>query len=156
MLYTGSMGASQRKGIITLIPKSNDTLDINNYRPISLLCVDYKILAKILSERMKCVLHKVINSKQFCGVPGRSINQCNMELRDLIYYSNDSNLDLALLNLDWYKAFDLVPVDFVFNNLQTLGFFPMPSEYEFIHTIPGTILQSNGGIFSTTHTTRLN
>ena len=122
MLYTGSMGASQRKGIITLIPKSNDTLDINNYRPISLLCVDYKILAKILSERIKCVLHKVINSKQFCGVPGRSINQCNMELRDLIYYSNDSNLDLALLNLDWYKAFDLVPVDFVFNILQTLGF----------------------------------
>ena len=35
---------------------------------------------------------------------------------------NDSNLDLAVLNLDWYKAFDLVPIDFVFKVLQTLGF----------------------------------
>lgn len=121
-LNTGHMGDSQRKGIITLIPKSEDTLHITNYRPISLLCTDYKILAKILAERIKSVLHKIIHSKQFCGVPGRTINQCNMELRDLIYYANDSNLDLALINLDWYKAFDLVPVDFIFRVLQTLGF----------------------------------
>ena len=63
---------------------------------------------------MKSVMHKAIYQKQFCGVPGRSINHCNMELRDVIYYSNESNQDLAMLNLDWYKAFDLVPVEFVF------------------------------------------
>ena len=45
-----------------------------------------------------------------------------MELRDLIKYANDSNLNMAVLNLDWYKAFDLVPVDFVFKVLHTLGF----------------------------------
>ena len=122
ILQDGCLGESQRKGIITIIPKSNDTLDINNYRPISLLCVDYKILAKILAERIKCVLMKVIHNKQFCGVPGRSINQCNMEIRDLIHFANDSNLDLAILNLDWYKAFDLVPIDFVFKVLLALGF----------------------------------
>ena len=122
ILYSGNMGASQRKGIINLIPKSSDLLYIENFRPISLLCVDYKILAKVMSERIKKVLCKVINNKQFCGIPGRSINQCNMELRDLIYYVNDSNLDLAFLNLDWYKAFDLVPIDFVYNILLTLGF----------------------------------
>ena len=45
-----------------------------------------------------------------------------MELRDLIHYANDSNLDFAVLNLDWYKAFDLVPVDFIFKVLHELGF----------------------------------
>ena len=70
----------------------------------------------------KKVLCKVINNKQFCGIPGRSINQCNMELRDLMHYANDSNLNLAVLNLDWYKAFDLVPIEFIFKILQTLGF----------------------------------
>ena len=47
---------------------------------------------------------------------------CNMELRDVIYYGNETNLNLAVLNLDWYKAFDLVPVDFVFKALLQLGF----------------------------------
>ena len=122
VLQTGSLSESQRRGIITIIPKSSDTMHIENYRPIGLLCTDYKILSKTLAERMKQVLCKVIHNKQFCGVPGRSINQCNMELRDLIHYANDSNLDLAVLNLDWYKAFDLVPVDFIFKVLRELNF----------------------------------
>ena len=84
--------------------------------------MDYKILSKILAERMKSILHKVIHNKQFCGIPGRSIVQCNMEMRDIIYYANDSNSNLEILNLDWYKAFDLVPIDFIFKILQALGF----------------------------------
>ena len=112
-LNIGCLGTSQRKGIIILIPKSDNVLSITNFRPITLLCVDYKILSKILAERIRAVLHKVVHNKQFCGIPGRSIIQCNMELRDVIYYGNDNILNLAVLNLDWHKAFDLVPVDFV-------------------------------------------
>ena len=122
VLDTGHLGDSQRKAIITLIPKCNNATSINNYRPISLLCVDYKILAKVLSERMKKVLHKVIHSKQFCSVPGRSINHCNMELRDIFHFANELDLELAVLNLDWYKAFDLVSVEFTLKALKKLGF----------------------------------
>ena len=122
VLQTGCLSNSQGKGIIIIIPKSKDTLQITNYRPISLLCADYKILSKLLSERIKQVLLKIIHNKQFCGVTERSINQCNMELRDLIHYANDCCLDLAILNLDWYKAFDLMPIDFILKALQRLGF----------------------------------
>ena len=122
ILYTGCLGDSQRKAIIILIPKSSNTSSINDYRPISLLCVDYKILSKVLAERLKKVLHKVIHSKQFCCVPGKSINHCNMELRDVIYYGNDVNMELALVNLDWYKAFDLVSIEFTLKALHKLGF----------------------------------
>ena len=45
-----------------------------------------------------------------------------MELRDIIYYANDVDSDLALLNLDWYKAFDLVSIEFTLKALQRLGF----------------------------------
>ena len=96
VLQTGCLSNSQRKGIIIIIPKSKDTLQITNYRPISLLCVDYKILSKLLYEIFKKVLLKIIHNKQFCGVPGRSINQCNMELRDVIHYANDCSLDMAI------------------------------------------------------------
>ena len=122
ILDTGYLSASQRRAIITLIPKTNNPSSIKSYRPISLLCVDYKILSKILSERLKKVLHKVINSKQFCCVPGKSINHCNMELRDIVYYANDVDMELAVVNLDWYKAFDLVSIDFTLNALHKLGF----------------------------------
>ena len=39
-----------------------------------------------------------------------------------LYFANETNQDLAILNLDWYKTFDLVPVEFVFRVLETLGF----------------------------------
>ena len=45
-----------------------------------------------------------------------------MELRDTIYYANDKELELAVVNLDWYKAFDLVSIDFTLKALRTLGF----------------------------------
>ena len=58
ILNNGWLGDSQRKGIIILIPKTDgEILRITDFRPISLLCVDYKILAKIIAERMKVVLH---------------------------------------------------------------------------------------------------
>ena len=122
VLDTGRLSKSQRRAIIILIPKCNNTTSIDNYRPISLLCVDYKILSKVLSERMKKVLHKVIHSKQFCSVPGRSINHCNMELRDIFHFANDLDLELAVVNLDWYKAFDLVSIEFTLKALRKLGF----------------------------------
>ena len=43
-------------------------------------------------------------------------------MRDLIYYANDAILELAFLDLYWYKAFYLVLIDFVFNIIHTFGF----------------------------------
>ena len=122
VLQDGYLCPSQRKAIINILPKNSDSKYISDFRPISLLCVDYKILAKILSERMKRILCKIIHSKQFCAVPGRNINQCNMELRDLVFYANKENLDMAILNLDWYKAFDTVSIEFVLNILDKYGY----------------------------------
>ena len=51
----------------------NDRLFLKNWRPISLLNVDYKIGAKALANRLQKVLHYVISPDQTCNVPGRSI-----------------------------------------------------------------------------------
>ena len=61
----GSLSISQRRGIITLIPKPNkDTALLDNLRPISLLNTDYKILSKVIAKRLEKVLPKVINPDQ--------------------------------------------------------------------------------------------
>jgi hypothetical protein len=68
----GQLSPSQRSGLITLIHKHGDRLDMKNWRPITLLCVDYKIVAKAIANRLLGVIAKVTHSDQTCGVPGRN------------------------------------------------------------------------------------
>ena len=86
---------------------------VENWRPISLLNVDYKICAKVLANRMRLVMDKVISAEQYCGVNGRSIINCNNVIRDIVYYSTETQSNVALLNLDWSKAFDRVDTKFL-------------------------------------------
>ena len=62
---SGKLSISQRRGIITLIPKPNkDTTVLDNLRPISLLNTDYKILTKVVAKRLEKVLPNIINPDQ--------------------------------------------------------------------------------------------
>ncbi|KAJ8048684.1 hypothetical protein HOLleu_01092 [Holothuria leucospilota] len=79
----GSLSPSQRTGVITLLPKSRDPLEPKNKRPITLLNVDYKILAKALSNRLGTVMPDLVGSFQTCAVRGHSIQQNLWLVRDL-------------------------------------------------------------------------
>ena len=89
----------QRKAIITLIHKDGELNKLKNWRPISLICVDVKIVAKILAIRLSKVMNKVINENQFC-CPERTIIECTNKIRDMLYYLNSKNVTGAILNLD--------------------------------------------------------
>ena len=122
---SGELSQSQSFGVITLLPKKGDPLDPKNRRPISLLNCDYKILAKVLNNRLKMVAASVISPDQTCGIPGRSI-QCNLLLmRDIITYVNMNNFDCAIISLDQAKAFDRVNIDFLHLTLAKMGFGPV-------------------------------
>ena len=126
MLTNMIMGKDMNKGVIKLVPKSNDTIStLDNLRPITMLNVDYKIVAKIIANRMRQVLHLFISPEQFCGVPEKSISNCNTLIRDIMYYINQENLPAALINLDWSKAFDRVNQNVICKILERLGFSPI-------------------------------
>lgn len=62
---TGELSIDQRRGIITLIPKQDkDLRSLNNWRPLTLLNTDYKILAKILANRLQLVMNTIIDTDQ--------------------------------------------------------------------------------------------
>ena len=62
---TGSLSISQKLGIITLLPKSDKDLSyLKNWRPITLLTVDYKILSSVLAMRLKSNLSDIIHEVQ--------------------------------------------------------------------------------------------
>ncbi|PIK61762.1 reverse transcriptase [Apostichopus japonicus] len=67
------MSQTQRVGNIVLLPKSGDPLDPRNRRPITLLNVDYKILAKALGNRLSDVMPDIVGPLQTCAVRGKCI-----------------------------------------------------------------------------------
>ena len=68
----GLLSVSQKRDVISLIPKDGkDDELLKNWRPISLLSVDYKIAAKVIANRMKKVLSSVISNDQTGFLPNR-------------------------------------------------------------------------------------
>ena len=113
---------NQNLGIITLISKDkNDDENLSAWRPISLLCVDTKILAKLFAERLKNVIENVIHPNQYC-VPLKTIIDCNNNIRDLVYFCNAENVPGCIINLDWSKAFDKVNIDFLCKIMSKMAF----------------------------------
>ena len=93
------LSVCQHRGLLSLIFKKGER-DLRNWRPISLLCLDYKIGTKALAARSQKVLLSVLHEDQTCGVPGRSIFSNLNLVRDLIEYCNSNNLLLAIISLD--------------------------------------------------------
>ena len=58
----GSLSETQCRGIICLLYKKDDPLELKNWRPISLLNTDYKICTKVLANRLRHVLPRIINN----------------------------------------------------------------------------------------------
>lgn len=64
------MSYDQRKGIITLVPKKDkDRTNLKNWRPISLLNFDYKLVANVLANRIINIIPKLID--QTCNIKER-------------------------------------------------------------------------------------
>lgn len=114
----------RRTGLITLLYKKGDRTDLKNWRPISLLNCDYKILAKMISSRLAHVLEDIIEPDQTCSVPNRSIITNGLLLRDLVQIAHEKNIPAALISLDQLKAFDRVIWDFLFQTMTAFNFHP--------------------------------
>lgn len=59
-----SLPLSCQRAVLTLLPKKVDLIPLKNWRPIAILCFDYKILSKCLANRLNNVLHAIIHKDQ--------------------------------------------------------------------------------------------
>ena len=90
---------NQKRAVITLIPKDGELNLLKSWRPVSLICSDVKIVAKILAIRLNPIMPSTISSNQYC-VNSRTIVECNSKIRDVLYYAGNNNMSGALVNLD--------------------------------------------------------
>ncbi len=113
----------QNRGIIPLPQKKcKNILFLKNWRPISLLNMDYKVIAKILTVRPHLVLPNIINDDQSGYIKGRYIGQNIRILEDVSFFTKQIQLPSILLSIDFEKAFDFLNWNFLYETLKHLNY----------------------------------
>lgn len=109
---------------ITLIPKVENPDSASKFRPISLCSTIDKIIAKVLTNRLKVILGKIIHPLQGAFIPERII-QDNILLAHEFFHSfkNKGGKEGWLaIKLDMEKAYDWIEWSYIFVTLKKLGF----------------------------------
>ena len=119
----GSLTELQKQSIITLIPKQNNDITIlDNWRPISLLNVDYKMAAKVIANRVKDSITKIIDHSQTGFIKGRYIGENIRLLFEIIDAAEEENKPGLIFFSDFEKAFDSVDHSYMKNCLKNFNF----------------------------------
>ena len=149
-LLQGYLPKNFKQSIITLIFKNKGSPDeIKNWRPISLLNLDYKILTKTLTLRLKNTIANIINEFQSCG-PNRSIINNALNLKSIIKYIRQNDQKYAIISLDQEKAFDRIEHNFLKIVLQKYDFPPnFIKWFEILYTDIESKILVNGTFTST-------
>jgi len=118
----GSIPRGTNSSFITLIPKGVTQHSLNDYRPISLIGSLYKIIAKILSSRLRNVMPKLISDNQFAFIGGRNILDGVAIANEVIDDAKKNNKPCLLFKVDFEKAYDSVSWDFLLYMMNRIGF----------------------------------
>ncbi|KAL2223899.1 UNVERIFIED_CONTAM: hypothetical protein Sindi_2986700 [Sesamum indicum] len=120
---TGKLLKQINSTILTVIPKVHSPTSVADFRPISCCNVLYKIIAKLIVQKLSVVLDKIISPCQAAFVPGRSIGDNVMLAQELFTGYNQARLPpRCALKVDIRKAYDTVEWDFLLSVLQLFGF----------------------------------
>ena len=113
----------QTQSIITLLPKhGKDPTFLENWRPISLLNIDYKIASKSIANRLKNVLESIISPSQTGFIKGRYIGENIRLLCQMLEHVDDNHLSSIIFFADFEKAFDSVDHEFMFKTFKHFNF----------------------------------
>ncbi|KAJ0818578.1 putative RNA-directed DNA polymerase [Helianthus annuus] len=126
---------------VALIPKIKDPQDLGNFRPISLVGSLYKIIAKVLVNRLKAVMNDVISENQSAFVGGRNILDSPLIVSEMVTWANKSKSKMLILKVDFEKAYDTINWKFLFKVMEKMGF---PERW--IKWIKGCLVSGKGSV----------
>jgi hypothetical protein len=107
---------------IALIPKVESPQRLNDFRPISLVGSMYKILAKVLANRLHSIIGSVISDSQSAFVKGRQILDGILVANEVVDDARRSDKELLMLKVDFEKAYDSIDWGYLYNVMHKMGF----------------------------------
>ncbi|KAJ0527046.1 putative RNA-directed DNA polymerase [Helianthus annuus] len=107
---------------IALIPKNRDPKEASDFRPISLIGMLYKVIAKVLANRLKPVLSTVVSPVQSGFIEGRSILDGPLILSEVLSWAKITKKQILVFKVDFQKAYDSVNWNFLLDILNGMNF----------------------------------
>ncbi|GKV52113.1 hypothetical protein SLEP1_g58708 [Rubroshorea leprosula] len=118
----GKLVAGLNASSITLLPKSSNPQKIEEYRPISLIGALYKIIAKLLANRLTLVISEIIREYQMAFIKGRQLCDAVVMENEIIDEAKRMKRASFFLKIDFEKAYDKVCWRFLDYMLLRMGF----------------------------------
>ena len=121
---SGQLFISHRRGVLKLVPKKGNQMLLKNKRPICLLDVLYKLIAKVMAIRLSRVIDQIVDKNQTGFIRGRYIGENLRLVADVIEYCNMDDQEGILLAIDFRNAFDTLEHQFMIHALECFNFGP--------------------------------
>ena len=126
-IRTGKLSTSQRQNIIILLEKAGkDKTLIKNWRPISLINFDTKLLSKTYAERLKLVMPSLVHPNQVAYVKNRFIGEGLRTIDETMEYTRRKNIEAYAVAVDFEKAFDSIDWNYLWEALESYN---IPSNF---------------------------
>ena len=107
---------------VTLIPKVQDAKLVNEFRPISLIGCQYKIIGKVLANRLSMVIDDLVSMEQSAFIKGRQILNGPFILNEMLSWCKNHKHKATVLKIDFEKVYDSVRWDSLDDILARFGF----------------------------------
>jgi hypothetical protein len=121
MLRDRNVTSAQKHGIIVCLPKRSPATTHADYRPITLLTTEYKLLARIMAARLQQHFKDGLGRMQYCGLSGKTMHDVLTQIRDVMALSEHTARPMCLVSLDFDRAFDRVAHTYLFKMLRAYG-----------------------------------
>nr|GEZ88325.1 RNA-directed DNA polymerase, eukaryota, reverse transcriptase zinc-binding domain protein [Tanacetum cinerariifolium] len=119
---TGSFPNGCNSSFVALISKITDAKFVNDFRPISLIGSVYKVVTKVLANRLALVISDLISDTQSAFVANRQILDGPFILNELLHWCKRKKKQVMFFKVDFAKAYDSVRWDYFLDVLEAFGF----------------------------------
>jgi len=118
----GKLTKGLNSTFIALIPKVSSPQRLNDFRPISLVGSLYKVLAKVLANRLRIVIGSVVSESQSAFVKGKQILDGILIANEAVDEARRLNKELLLFKVDFEKAYDCVDLNYLDSVMANMNF----------------------------------
>jgi exonuclease III len=118
------IGGGTNSSFLALIPKEKGVVSFGRFRPISLCNTGYKLITKIIANKLKKILPTIIPENQGGFIKGRKIVDNITLVQEALHSRNQRKYKGMIIKLDLANAFDRVRHNFLFKVMENFGFSP--------------------------------